>query len=35
MTSHPYQTEVDIHVYQGEDDDALKNILVGIFASRA
>jgi len=30
-TSHPFQTEVDIEVYQGEDDDALKNILVGDF----
>ncbi len=32
MTSHPYQTEVDIHVYQGDDADALKNILVGDFS---
>lgn len=31
MTSHPYQTEVDVEVYQGDDDDALKNILVGDF----
>jgi molecular chaperone DnaK (HSP70) len=31
MTSHPYQTAVDVHVYQGDDDDALKNILVGDF----
>ena len=31
VTSHPYQTEVDIHVYQGDDDDALKNVLVGDF----
>jgi molecular chaperone DnaK (HSP70) len=30
-TSHPYQTEVDVHIYQGDDDDALKNILVGDF----
>jgi molecular chaperone DnaK (HSP70) len=30
-TSHPFQTEVNIQVYQGEDDDALKNILVGDF----
>jgi molecular chaperone DnaK (HSP70) len=30
-TSHPYQTQVDIEVYQGDDDDALKNILVGDF----
>jgi molecular chaperone DnaK (HSP70) len=30
-TSHPYQDRVDIEVYQGDDDDALKNILVGDF----
>ena len=30
-TSHPFQTNVDIHVYQGDDEDALKNILVGDF----
>jgi molecular chaperone DnaK len=30
-TSHPYQTVVDIQVYQGDDDDALKNIPVGDF----
>jgi molecular chaperone DnaK len=30
-TSHPFQTEVDIQVYQGDDEDALKNILVGDF----
>jgi len=30
-TSHPYQTDVDIQVYQGDDEDALKNILVGDF----
>jgi molecular chaperone DnaK len=30
-TSHPYQTEVQIEIYQGEDEDALKNILVGDF----
>jgi molecular chaperone DnaK (HSP70) len=30
-TSYPYQTEAEIHVYQGEDEDALKNILVGDF----
>jgi molecular chaperone DnaK (HSP70) len=29
MTSYPFQREVDVQVYQGEDDDALKNILVG------
>jgi molecular chaperone DnaK (HSP70) len=28
-TTHPFQSEVDVHVYQGEDEDALKNILVG------
>jgi molecular chaperone DnaK (HSP70) len=31
MTSHPYQTQVDVQVYQGDDEDALKNILVGDF----
>jgi len=31
MTSYPMQSEVQIQVYQGEDDDALKNILVGDF----
>jgi molecular chaperone DnaK len=31
VTSHAFQTEVDIQVYQGDDDDALKNILVGDF----
>jgi molecular chaperone DnaK (HSP70) len=31
MTSYPFQSEVDVQVYQGEDDDALKNILVGDF----
>ncbi|HWF46277.1 MAG TPA: Hsp70 family protein [Bryobacteraceae bacterium] len=30
-TSYPYQTEVNIEVYQGDDDDALKNIPVGNF----
>jgi molecular chaperone DnaK len=30
-TIHPYQTEVDIQVYQGDDEDALNNILVGDF----
>jgi molecular chaperone DnaK len=29
FTSHPYQEEVDVQVYEGEDDDALRNILVG------
>jgi molecular chaperone DnaK len=30
-TAHPYQTSVQIEIYQGEEDDALKNILVGDF----
>jgi molecular chaperone DnaK (HSP70) len=30
-TAHPHQTSVQIEVYQGEDDDALKNLLVGDF----
>jgi molecular chaperone DnaK (HSP70) len=30
-TAYPYQTIVDIQVYQGEDEDALKNVLVGDF----
>jgi len=30
-TSHPYQTEVKVEVFQGHDDDALKNIPVGDF----
>jgi molecular chaperone DnaK (HSP70) len=30
-TSHPYQEEVDIRVYEGEDEDALRDILVGDF----
>ena len=30
-TSAPYQREVEIQAYQGEDEDALKNILVGDF----
>jgi molecular chaperone DnaK (HSP70) len=30
-TSTPFQTQVDIKVFQGEDEDALKNILVGEF----
>ena len=30
-TSYAYQTIVDVQVYQGEDDDALKNVLVGDF----
>ena len=30
-TAHPHQTVVQIEIYQGEDEDALKNILVGDF----
>jgi molecular chaperone DnaK len=30
-TSHPYQEQVDVRVYEGEDEDALRNILVGDF----
>ena len=30
-TSHPYQEEVDVRVFEGEDEDALRNILVGNF----
>jgi molecular chaperone DnaK (HSP70) len=30
-TCSPFQTQVDVQVYQGEDEDALKNILVGDF----
>ncbi|MBI4864188.1 MAG: Hsp70 family protein [Candidatus Riflebacteria bacterium] len=30
-TGHPRQTEVDVRIYQGDDPDALKNILVGDF----
>ena len=30
-TMHPYQREVEIEIYQGDDPDALKNILVGEF----
>ncbi|MEX2261605.1 MAG: Hsp70 family protein [Bryobacteraceae bacterium] len=30
-TAHPYQDAVDVSVFQGEDDDALKNIPVGDF----
>ena len=33
-TSYPYQTEVDIQVYQGDDEDALKNVLVGRLPGR-
>ena len=31
LTSYPFQTDVDIQVFQGDDDAALKNILVGDF----
>jgi molecular chaperone DnaK len=31
FTMYPDQTEVDVHVYQGEDEDALRNIPVGEF----
>jgi molecular chaperone DnaK len=30
-TSFPGQTDVDIHIFQGDDEDALKNILLGDF----
>jgi len=30
-TAYPYQTSVQVEIYQGEDEDALKNILVGDF----
>jgi molecular chaperone DnaK len=30
-TASPYQTEVEVQVYQGDDEDALRNILVGDF----
>ena len=30
-TASPYQTSVQVEIYQGEDEDALKNILVGDF----
>jgi molecular chaperone DnaK (HSP70) len=30
-TSYPYQEEVEIYVYEGEDEDALRDILVGDF----
>ena len=31
VTSYPFQTEVEMQVYQGEDEDALKNIFLGDF----
>src|SRR5713226_7294465 len=33
-TSYPFQTEVHLQVYQGDDEDALKNILVGDFRAQ-
>lgn len=30
-TVHPDQTEVDVQIFQGDDEDALKNVLVGNF----
>jgi len=30
-TAYPYQTAVQVEIYQGEDEDAVKNILVGDF----
>jgi molecular chaperone DnaK len=30
-TSHPYQEVVEVRVYEGEDEDALRNILIGDF----
>ncbi len=30
-TSYPFQRDVDLEVYQGDDDDALRNVLVGDF----
>jgi molecular chaperone DnaK (HSP70) len=33
-TSHPYQEEVEVRVYEGEDEDAVRNILVGDFEVR-
>lgn len=32
FTGYPFQTEAKIEVYQGDDEDALKNILVGDFS---
>jgi molecular chaperone DnaK len=31
VTAYPYQTVVDVQVYQGDDEDALRNVLVGDF----
>ncbi|MDP1586292.1 MAG: Hsp70 family protein, partial [Prosthecobacter sp.] len=31
FTSEPYQEKVDIEIYQGDDEDALRNILIGNF----
>src|SRR5579872_331576 len=30
-TVYPGQTDVDVHIFQGDDEDALKNVLVGDF----
>ena len=30
-TSHPYQTTVEFQIFQGDDEDALKNVPVGDF----
>lgn len=32
VTAYPYQRVVDVQVYQGDDEDALRNILVGDFS---
>ncbi len=31
ITSRPFQTDVDIQIFQGDDEDALRNVLVGDF----
>ena len=31
ITSRPFQTEVDVQIFQGDDEDALRNVLVGDF----
>ncbi|HEV2960686.1 MAG TPA: Hsp70 family protein [Candidatus Angelobacter sp.] len=30
-TTHPFQTSVELQIFQGDDEDALKNVLVGDF----
>jgi molecular chaperone DnaK len=30
-TAYPYQTVIEVQVYQGDDEDALRNVLVGDF----